>query len=175
MADTKLTKPGKAKREKSSAAPSSVKRPSKASPTEASSPPAAAATARAESGPSDPSRAKPAKAKSVLPSSSETLVKPSVKQDTAPVKPATHLGTGAKEPASDTARLPGEAAPARQRAKSKASGTAAKLPDAEETYRMIAEAAYYLAEKRNFAPGWEQEDWEAAKKDVMARLEQRKA
>jgi hypothetical protein len=40
---------------------------------------------------------------------------------------------------------------------------------------MIAEAAYYLAEKRNFAPGFEVEDWAAATAEVMARVENSKA
>ena len=53
--------------------------------------------------------------------------------------------------------------------------TATALPDAKEIYRMTAEAAYYLAEKRNFAPGHEQEDWEAARAEVMAQLEKRKS
>jgi hypothetical protein len=43
-------------------------------------------------------------------------------------------------------------------------------PDQQAVDRMIAEAAYYLAEKRNFAPGWEEEDWETARKDVMDRF-----
>ncbi len=46
------------------------------------------------------------------------------------------------------------------------------LPNQQEIDRMIAEAAYYLAEKRDFAPGWEQEDWETAKNEVMSRLQQ---
>ena len=36
---------------------------------------------------------------------------------------------------------------------------------AEERYRMIEEAAYYRAEKRNFAPGHATEDWAAAEAD----------
>jgi hypothetical protein len=47
---------------------------------------------------------------------------------------------------------------------------AAAEPDQAAIYRMIQEAAYYLAEKRNFAPGFEQEDWETAKAQVMERL-----
>ncbi len=35
---------------------------------------------------------------------------------------------------------------------------------------MVAEAAYYLAEKRNFQPGHEQEDWATAAAEVMAKL-----
>ena len=45
-----------------------------------------------------------------------------------------------------------------------------KGPDQPAIDRMIAEAAYYLAEKRHFAPGWEEEDWETARKDVMDRF-----
>ncbi len=51
-----------------------------------------------------------------------------------------------------------------------AAGKAAVQPDAKALYEMIAEAAYYRAEKRNFAPGHEIEDWEAAREEVMARL-----
>jgi hypothetical protein len=36
---------------------------------------------------------------------------------------------------------------------------------------MIAEAAYYLAEKREFAPGYEMEDWITAEKIVQAHIE----
>ncbi|KAA6187071.1 DUF2934 domain-containing protein [Thiohalocapsa marina] len=39
---------------------------------------------------------------------------------------------------------------------------------------MIADAAYYLAEKRNFAPGHEQEDWLAAEAEVDALLRKRR-
>jgi hypothetical protein len=35
---------------------------------------------------------------------------------------------------------------------------------------MVAEAAYYLAEKRNFATGFEAEDWQEAKEQIMAQL-----
>ncbi len=46
-------------------------------------------------------------------------------------------------------------------------------PDAAEIEQMIAEAAYYLAEKRNFAPGFAEADWSAATAEVMERLQQR--
>lgn len=36
--------------------------------------------------------------------------------------------------------------------------------------QMIAEAAYYRAEKRGFAPGFENRDWLEAEKEVLARL-----
>lgn len=42
---------------------------------------------------------------------------------------------------------------------------------AEIRNRMIAEAAYYLAERRGFAPGYELEDWLAAESEIERALE----
>ncbi len=42
-----------------------------------------------------------------------------------------------------------------------------------ERQKMIADAAYYRAEKRNFAPGHEQEDWDAAVAEVDEMLRKR--
>jgi hypothetical protein len=44
----------------------------------------------------------------------------------------------------------------------------------EERYRMIEEAAYYRAEKRNFAPGNAAEDWAAAEAEVDEMLRKRR-
>jgi len=44
----------------------------------------------------------------------------------------------------------------------------AKAPAATVRHAMIAEAAYYLAEKRGFASGLEQQDWFAAEQFVDA-------
>ena len=41
-------------------------------------------------------------------------------------------------------------------------------PGERERQSMIAEAAYYRAENRGFAPGWETEDWLAAEKEIDA-------
>ena len=41
----------------------------------------------------------------------------------------------------------------------------------DESHRMIELEAYFLAEKRNFQPGFEQEDWATATAIVMARLQ----
>jgi len=38
---------------------------------------------------------------------------------------------------------------------------------------LIAEAAYYRAERRGFAPGQEIEDWLAAEKEIMERVASR--
>lgn len=40
----------------------------------------------------------------------------------------------------------------------------------EETRRQIAEAAYYRAKQRGFAPGHELEDWIEAESEVMGRI-----
>jgi hypothetical protein len=42
--------------------------------------------------------------------------------------------------------------------------------DPEKRAALIAEAAYFRAEKRGFAPGSEQEDWLAAETEVDSRL-----
>jgi hypothetical protein len=42
--------------------------------------------------------------------------------------------------------------------------------NAKQRYLMITEAAYFLAEKRGFAPGHEHEDWLAAERQVEAML-----
>lgn len=42
--------------------------------------------------------------------------------------------------------------------------------DPQRRAALIAEAAYFRAEKRGFAPGHENEDWLAAEAEVDARL-----
>ena len=42
--------------------------------------------------------------------------------------------------------------------------------DAEARRRMIAEAAYYAAEKRGFAPGGDVDDWLCAEAEIERRL-----
>ena len=41
----------------------------------------------------------------------------------------------------------------------------------EELKKLIAEAAYYRAKQRGFAPGHELEDWIQAEAEVMRRIE----
>ncbi len=49
----------------------------------------------------------------------------------------------------------------------------AKRVSDEERRAMIARAAYFRAERRNFAPGQELEDWVAAEGDVDRELVRR--
>ncbi len=46
----------------------------------------------------------------------------------------------------------------------------AGVVSSEERHQMIAVAAYYLAERRGFCPGYEIEDWLAAQEEVDQRL-----
>ena len=45
-------------------------------------------------------------------------------------------------------------------------GNAQIASDQEERRRKITEAAYYRAERRGFAPGYEEADWLAAEKEI---------
>jgi hypothetical protein len=40
----------------------------------------------------------------------------------------------------------------------------------EEIYRLIQDSAYYKAEARGFAPGYEERDWLEAEAEIKARL-----
>jgi hypothetical protein len=126
--------------------------------------------------PADELKASPApkaKAKKAAPEAAAEPAAPPAKAAT-PKKAATPPAEA--KPAAPAAPAPQEAAPASQPASRKAKPApaeptpAATLPDHAEIGRMIAEAAYYLAEKRNFEPGHEAEDWAQATAEVMARL-----
>lgn len=47
---------------------------------------------------------------------------------------------------------------------------APQLPSEKELLEMIAEAAYYRAQKRGFAPGAEAEDWIQAEAEVLEKV-----
>ena len=51
-----------------------------------------------------------------------------------------------------------------------ATTTFTQFVDPRKRTALIAEAAYFRAEKRGFAPGHEREDWLAAEVEVDARL-----
>ena len=44
--------------------------------------------------------------------------------------------------------------------------------DADERYKRVAQAAYFRAEKRGFAPGGELQDWLEAEADIQQQLGQ---
>ncbi|ESQ16824.1 MAG TPA: DUF2934 domain-containing protein [Chromatiaceae bacterium] len=43
-------------------------------------------------------------------------------------------------------------------------------PSRAERERMVAVAAYYLAERRGFAPGFERDDWQRAERQIDQML-----
>ena len=53
----------------------------------------------------------------------------------------------------------------------KVTGSTTSVPSDAEILAMIAQAAYYRAEKRGFQPGPESEDWVQAEAEVRARLQ----
>jgi hypothetical protein len=62
-------------------------------------------------------------------------------------------------------------------AETETAGLAPAIADeaqAEEMHHLVAIAAYYLAERRNFEPGHELADWLAAEAQVFAEVESAK-
>lgn len=63
--------------------------------------------------------------------------------------------------------------------KKKVQGTAAKHkdknpnPSNQEVRKMIEKAAYFKAEQRNFASGFEEMDWYEAEQEVISRIGKR--
>lgn len=55
-------------------------------------------------------------------------------------------------------------------ASASSSGSVRADVSSEETRRQIAEAAYFRAKERGFAPGHELEDWIEAESEVMGRI-----
>ena len=77
-----------------------------------------------------------------------------------------------KPEAKSTAAKPSTAAaPAKQASKAKTPGAVHHITE-EKRQRMISEAAYHIAAKRQFAPGDEMEDWLQAEAQIDAGLKQ---
>ena len=81
-------------------------------------------------------------------------------------KPTTTTTKSVAKPTEATSDVPAKTAPA------KAAAVKPTLSPAERM-KMIAEAAYYLAQKRGFSGGNELSDWVAAEKQVDALLTKR--
>ena len=87
------------------------------------------------------------------------------KSTTAAKKKTATKKVATKKTTADKAAKTAKTAPRKTRAKSK-TGAVKPVITSEERTRMIAEAAYYLAEKRGFAPGHEESDWLLASQQV---------
>ena len=86
-----------------------------------------------------------------------------------PATPATSKKT--KNASKPGVQAKGEDATLKRPAPRKRS-TAHHPPSQDLINQMVEEAAYYLAEKRNFAPGFEEQDWLAAKAQIKRQLEE---
>lgn len=73
-------------------------------------------------------------------------------------------------PKPDTRSDKAAAAPRKPTAASLGATSIRNEPSPEEIRRLIAEAAYYRAKQRGFAPGHEVEDWIEAESEVMERI-----
>jgi hypothetical protein len=66
--------------------------------------------------------------------------------------------------------LPGVPVQMRYRASRERKPARAHAPDPGRLRAMVAEAAYYRAERRGFAPGHELEDWLQAEAELATRV-----
>ena len=93
----------------------------------------------------------------------------------APAKSAAKAAPAKASPAKAVAKKTTAAKPAAAKPVAKKAAPAKAAPakkgngiTAEQRYRMIAEAAYYIAEKRGFAPGDPSRDWADAEAQIRA-------
>lgn len=70
-----------------------------------------------------------------------------------------------------TTRLAPRAQTPRVRRKAAAAGNSMTTVTPEERHRLVAEAAYFIAERRGFAAGYELDDWLQAEAEVDRRLD----
>jgi DUF2934 family protein len=75
-----------------------------------------------------------------------------------------------REKAPTTVKVKKSAPRKAQGKKTAAASPFTQFVDPRKRAALIAEAAYFRAEKRGFAPGHETEDWLAAESEVDARL-----
>ena len=80
--------------------------------------------------------------------------------------PKTKAASKATLPSKAAARAPAVAAKPNKGNSEARPGSAPPL-DAQERDRLIAQAAYFRAEKRGFAPGCELQDWVEAEAEVL--------
>jgi hypothetical protein len=102
----------------------------------------------------DPSPSKRTRARSKAAAASSEAKPAVVKKTRAPRKKSTAAGSAAEASVAVATPTP----------------MPENAPKSEDIGSMIATAAYYLAEARNFSPGHELDDWLAAERAIHARL-----
>lgn len=103
-------------------------------------------------------KAAPAKSAAKAAPAKSSSAKPAAKKATV-AKPVAAKSIATKTTAAKPVAK--KAAPAKVTSAKKGNGISA-----EQRYRMIAEAAYYIAEKRGFAPGDPSKDWADAEAQI---------
>ena len=121
-----------------------------------------------------PSKSKRVSKAKAAPKAEAPLSEAAIAAAIASVKaPATPKKTGTKTASSAT---PKTSKPKSTPAKSSASRKKEVpvpvhvAPSQEMINQMIEEAAYFLAEKRHFAPGFDEQDWLEAKRQILAQI-----
>ena len=107
-----------------------------------------------------------------IPSATPSITSTKTKSKTSSTKPE-KTASGEKKPAAPrrkkaTAAEPPIAAADVQIVAQRLQQNAGAGPDEQAVFLMIATAAYYRAEQRNFAPGHDFEDWLEAEREVRA-------
>lgn len=96
----------------------------------------------------------------------KSAAKAAPKAAAAPAKSPTTAGSAAVAASSAPAPV---AATAAKAAPAKTAPAKAKILDPGERQRLVAEAAYYRAEKRGFAPGNDLQDWVEAESEIASK------
>jgi hypothetical protein len=102
----------------------------------------------------------------------EAPAKPAAATAKAAEAPAKSMEAPAKPAAAPTkaAEAPVKPGASRGQAATSSSATGAKQLTAEERQRYVAEAAYYIAERRGFQGGVSEEDWAEAEAQIERML-----
>lgn len=99
-----------------------------------------------------------------------TTSKPATKKVTAESKVASKTAATAAVKKSAPAKKTTATAAAKPAGAKKSPAKKASTVSPEHRYHMIATAAYFLAERRGFAGGYEMQDWIAAEAEIDAQL-----
>jgi hypothetical protein len=98
----------------------------------------------------------------------KSAAKAAPKAAAAPAKSPTTAGSAAVAASSAPAPVAATAAKAAP-AKTATAAPKGKTLDVSERQRLVAEAAYYRAEKRGFAPGNDLQDWVEAEHEIASK------
>ena len=119
-----------------------------------------------------PSKSKRVSKAKAAPKAEAPLSEAAIAAAIASVKaPATPKKTGTKSAAPTAPKTSkSKSTPVKSSASRKKEVPVHVAPSQEMINQMIEEAAYFLAEKRHFAPGFDEQDWLEAKRQILAQI-----